>query len=56
MKLYKASIVLSGETPEGRVINISTFSDVLSSTFFIFIFPLSFAFRIELIKEAVVVE
>ena len=35
---------------------ISTFSAVLSSIFFIFIFPLSFAFIIESIKLFVVVE
>ena len=44
--LYKASIVFSIDTPGGSVINISTFSAVLSSTFFIFIFPLSLAFKI----------
>ena len=48
VKLYKASMVLSGEIPEGNEIDISTNSEVLSSTFLILIFPFSFAFKIEL--------
>ena len=52
---YKASIVLSGDIPEGRCIKISTLEDVLSSIFLIFIFPLSFALIIESIKDVVVV-
>ena len=56
VKRYKASIVLSGEIPGGIVIAISTCSAVLSSTFFILIFPFSFALSIELINEVVVVE
>ena len=55
VKLYKASMVLSGEIPEGNEIDISTNSEVLSSTFLILIFPFSFAFKIELINEVVVV-
>ena len=56
VKLYSASIVLSGDIPEGIVIKISTFSAVLSSTFLILIFPRSFALRIDCINEDVVVE
>ena len=56
VKRYKASIVLSGEIPVGIVIAISTCSAVLSSIFFILIFPFSFAFSIELINVVVVVE
>ena len=55
VKLYKASIVLSGEIPGGKWTNISTFSEVLSSIFLILILPLSLALRIEFIKETVVV-
>ena len=55
VKLYKASMVLSGEIPEGNEIAISTNSEVLSSTFLILILPFSFAFKIELINEVVVV-
>ena len=53
VNLYKASIVLSGDIPEGSVMDISTCSDVLSSIFFILILPLSFALIIELINEEV---
>ena len=52
VKLYSASIVLSGDIPGGILIAISTCSAVLSSTFLILIFPLSFALRIDWIKEA----
>ena len=55
VKAYKASIVLSGETPEERWMIISAAADVLSSIFFIFILPFSFALRTESIKELVVV-
>ena len=44
-------MVLSGDTLDGRVMDISTFSAVLSSIFLIFILPLSFALIIEEIKE-----
>ena len=53
---YNASIVLSGDIPEGKYIRTSTLDDVLSSIFLIFIFPLSFALIIESIKDEVVVE
>ena len=56
VKLYSASIVLSGEIPDGMVIAISTFSAVLSSIFLIFILPLSLALRIDCINDVVVVE
>ena len=52
---YSASMVLSGETPFGKWITISTFSAVLSSIFFTRSFPLSFAFKTLSIKEPVVV-
>ena len=55
VKAYKASMVLSGDNPEGRCIKISTSAAVLSSIFLIFILPLSLALRIESIKEDVVV-
>ena len=48
-------MVLSGEIPEGRCTKISTSAAVLSSIFFTLIFPLSLAFRIESIKEEVLV-
>ena len=51
-----ASMVLSGETPLGRWILISTLAAVLSSIFLILIFPLSFAFKMESINDEVVVE
>ena len=56
VKAYSASIVLSGEIPGGRYINISTFSAVLSSIFLILIFPLSLAFSILSINDEVLVE
>jgi hypothetical protein len=49
-------MVLSGDTLAGSVIAISTFSAVLSSIFFILIFPFSFALIMEEIREVVVVE
>ena len=52
---YKASIVLSGDIPDGKWTNISTLEDVLSSIFLILIFPLSLALIIESIKDVVVV-
>ena len=52
---YSASMVLSGEIPEGKCTNISTSAAVLSSIFLIFILPLSLAFSIESINEEVVV-
>ena len=55
VKAYKASMVLSGEIPEGKCTNISTSAAVLSSIFFILIFPLSLAFKIESIKDDVLV-
>ena len=54
VKAYNASIVLSEETPGARCTRISTLRAVLSSTFLILIFPLSFAFRIDSIKVEVV--
>ena len=54
-KAYKASMVLSGETPAGRCIRISTNSAVLSSIFLILIFPLSLALITESINVEVVV-
>ena len=55
VKANKASIVLSGDKPAGKCINISTSAAVLSSIFLTFIFPLSLAFKIESISEDVVV-
>ena len=55
VKAYKASIVLSGETPGARCTIISAIEEVLSSIFLILIFPLSFAFSTDSIKEPVVV-
>ena len=52
---YKASIILSGETSLGKCIKISTSEAVLSSTFFILIFPFSLALRILSIREPVLV-
>ena len=52
---YNASIVLSGEIPFGKCTKISTLAAVLSSIFFILIFPFSFAFKIESISDEVVV-
>ena len=52
---YRASIVLSGEMPEGKWISISTSAAVLSSIFFILILPLSLALSMESIKDDVVV-
>ncbi len=49
-------MVLSGDTLLGKCTNISTSEAVLSSIFFIFIFPLSLAFKIESINVVVVVE
>ena len=51
VKAKRASIVLSGDTPEGKWINISTSDDVLSSIFLTLIFPLSFAFKIDSIRD-----
>ena len=56
VKAYKASMVLSGETPGGKWITISTSAAVLSSIFLILIFPFSLAFRILSIKVEVFVE
>ena len=56
VKAYNASIVTSGEIPLARSIKISTSAAVLSTTFLILIFPLSFALIMESIKEVVVVE
>ena len=53
---YSPSIVLSGDTPLGRWISISTSLAVLSSIFFILIFPVSLALTIESINDEVVVE
>ena len=55
VKAYKASMVLSGDNPEGKCTKISTSAAVLSSIFLTFIFPLSFAFKIESIRDDVVV-
>ena len=52
---YKASIILSGDTPEGKWIIISATAEVLSSIFLIFILFFSVARTIESIKESVVV-
>ena len=52
---YNASMVLSGEIPLGKWTRISTSAAVLSSIFLILILPLSLAFKIESIKEEVVV-
>ena len=54
VKAYKASIVLSDDTPGARCTRISTFLAVLSSTFLILILPLSFAFKIDSMSEEVV--
>ena len=54
VKAYKASMVLSEETPGARCTKISTSLAVLSSTFLILIFPLSFAFRMDSITVEVV--
>ena len=51
---YRASIVLSDETPGAKCTRISTSLAVLSSTFLILIFPFSFARRIESIRVEVV--
>ena len=55
VKAYKASMVVSVDIPGVRYILISTFSEVLSSIFQIFIFPLSFAEIIDSMREPVVV-
>ena len=55
VKANKPSIVLSGETPVGRCTKTSTSLAVLSSIFFILIFPLSLALTIESISEEDVV-
>ena len=55
VKAYKASIVLSGDIPEGIWMIISVFEDVLSSTFLILILPLSLAFKILSIRDEVFV-
>ena len=55
VKAYKASSVLSGETPGAKWMITSTFAEVLSSIFFILIFPFSFAFKTDSIKDPVVV-
>ena len=52
---YNASMVLSVEIPLGNCISTSTSLAVLSTTFFIFILPLSLAFRILSIRPPVVV-
>ena len=52
---YRASMVLSVEIPGASWISISKSLAVLSTTFFIFIFPLSFAFMMESIMLPVVV-
>ncbi len=52
---YNASIVLSGETPGGKWIRISTSAAVLSSIFLTFILPFSFALRILSISVLVLV-
>ena len=49
-------MVLFGDIPFGKLIVILTSSAVLSSIFLIFIFPLSFAFIIESIREPVFTE
>ena len=54
VKAYRASMVLSDETPGARCTRISTFFAVLSSTFLILILPLSFAFRIDSMIDDVV--
>ena len=54
LNAYKASIVLSEDTPLARWIWISTSAAVLSSTFLALIFPLSIAFKIESISDVVV--
>ncbi|MBA7555957.1 hypothetical protein ES705_48651 [subsurface metagenome] len=54
LKAYNASIILSGDTPAARWINISTFSAVLSSIFFNLILPFSLALIIESIRFDVV--
>ena len=53
---YKASIILSGETPGVKWIKISTSAAVLSSIFLTLIFPFSFAFKILSINVEVFVE
>ena len=55
VKANSPSIVLSGETPFGRWIRISTSEAVLSSIFLILILPFSLAFKIESIKLLLVV-
>ncbi len=52
---YNASTVTSGDVPGVNSIAISTSAAVLSVTFLIFIFPLSFALIMESISEVVVV-
>ena len=47
VKAYKASMVLSELVPGARLITISTLPEVLSSTFFTLIFPLSIALTID---------
>ena len=54
VKAYKASIVLSEETPGASWINISTSRAVLSSIFLILIFPFSLALIMLSIKLEVV--
>ena len=51
----RASMVLSGDILAGRWIRISTSAAVLSSILLIFILPLSLAFKMESIREDVVV-
>jgi len=43
---YNASMVLSGDNPEGKCTNISTSAAVLSSIFLTLILPLSLAFNL----------
>src|ERR1017187_5783305 len=52
---YNASMVISGEIPGARSMLISTSAAVLSVTFFILIFPLSFALMMLSISWVVVV-
>ena len=53
VKAYSASIVVSGEMPGAKCINISTSRAVLSSILRIFILPLSLAIIIDSINEVV---
>ena len=55
VKAYRASIVLSGETPGNKCTIISASMEVLSSIFLILILPLSFALITDSINDPVVV-